>query len=47
MDELGNFALSLKNKNINKDEFLQTHYKDTSISEYFNNMNNVKAPIIN
>ena len=38
MDELGNFALSLKNKNINKDEFLQTHYKDTSISEYFNNM---------
>ena len=38
MDELGNFALSLKNKNLTKDEFLQTLYKDTSISEYFNNM---------
>ena len=38
MDELGNFAVSLKNKNITKDDFLKTNYKDTLVSEYFNNM---------
>ena len=38
MDELGNFAVSLNNKNITKDNFLKTNYKDTLVSEYFNNM---------
>ena len=38
MDELGNFAVSLKDNNITRDDFLKTKYKDISISEYFNNM---------